>query len=88
MVLNGREPAWLRKIWSYKIKSLLNITDSEVSSFAAHVEEAIFRGCVQHRLPHGGVVRVRDVQNRELNEGPHGCVVACHDETSVVPRIC
>ena len=83
-----RESAWLRKTWSYKIKSILDITGTEVSSFAAHVEEAIFRGCVQHRLPHSGVVRIRDVQDRELNERPHGYVFARHDGFLVVPRVC
>lgn len=51
----------------HQTKGPFHILGREIRSLAVHVEKAILGRGVQHRLAHDGVLRVREVDNRELD---------------------
>jgi hypothetical protein len=54
---------------TYQSKAMIHILSGKVSAFAVDIQEAILGGGIQHGLPHGGVVGIGDVNDRELDRG-------------------
>lgn len=62
---------------SYQFKRPLHILRGEVAPLAIDVEEAILDGSVEHGFAHDRVVRIRNVDDGELDRSG-GSTVACH----------
>ena len=48
---------------------MIDICNRKIGALAVHIQKAILSSRIEHRLPHGGVMRVRNVNDRKLDWG-------------------
>lgn len=48
---------------------MIDVCNRKIGALAVHIQKAILSSRIEHRLPHGGVMRVRDVNDRKLDWG-------------------
>lgn len=54
---------------THQSKRMVHVPRREIRALAIHIQEAIFGSGIEHGLPHGGVVRIGNVDDGELDWG-------------------
>lgn len=54
---------------------MIHILRLKIRALAVHIQKAILGRRIEHRLPHGGVMGIRDVDDGQLNRDRSICHV-------------